>query len=112
MTFQCISVLIQSDSSSEQDTECFTFRISAADTVSGLTLDPAQASVCIIDQGGKYISLHCSYTHTFSCTAACTTYTLNRREHGLTSYPYERGFTSTWSAIQHFVIFLLFHFGV
>ena len=66
MTFQCISVLIQSDSSSEQDTECFTFRISAANTVSGLTVDPAQASVCIIDQGGKYVSLHCSYTYTYA----------------------------------------------
>jgi len=54
--FQCISVLIQSDSNSEQDMECFTFRISAADTVSGLTVDPAEASVCIIDQGGKCIN--------------------------------------------------------
>ena len=63
VTFQCISVLIQSDSSSEQDTECFTFRISVADTVSGLSVDPAQASVCIIDQGGKYVNINNNHIH-------------------------------------------------
>lgn len=43
-----------SDSTREQDVECFTFRISAAAPTSELTLDPAQASVCITDQYGTY----------------------------------------------------------
>ena len=55
--FQCISVSIQNDRYNDQHVECFTFRISAAHSVSGLTLDPAQASVCITDQDGMCLSL-------------------------------------------------------
>ena len=50
---QCIPISIVSSSTTERDVECFTFRISAADTVTGLTVDPARASVCIIDRNGE-----------------------------------------------------------
>ena len=51
---QCIPITIVFSSSREQDVEWFTFGISAAETFSGLTLTPAQASVYITDQNGVY----------------------------------------------------------
>ena len=60
---QCIPISIVSSSSTEQDVECFTFSTSAADTVTGLTVDPAQASVCIIDRNGEQCTtwMHITY---------------------------------------------------
>ena len=51
-TRQCISIPIREDSSTE-NLECFTFGISLSNTVNDLTIDPDEASICIVDKSGK-----------------------------------------------------------
>ena len=51
-TRQCVSIPIRRDSSTESQ-ECFTFRISLSNTVNNLTVDPDEASICIVDMNGK-----------------------------------------------------------
>lgn len=50
---QCVSIPIRSDSFSE-DMECFTFEINARTTVSGLTVNPNEAEICIVDTNCEY----------------------------------------------------------
>ena len=46
--FQCVSIPIRYDSITE-GTECFTFEISSSATVSGLTVDPSETEICIVN---------------------------------------------------------------
>lgn len=47
--FQCVSIRIRYDSITETTNECFKFRITSSNTVSGLTVDPNEANICIVD---------------------------------------------------------------
>ena len=51
-TIQCVPISITSDSVDETGEECFTFSISTATTIAGLTLSPSEAEVCISDAEG------------------------------------------------------------
>ena len=48
-TRQCISIPIRTDSFTES-LECFTFEISLSNTVNNLTVEPDEASICIVDK--------------------------------------------------------------
>lgn len=48
--FQCVSIPISDDNSRESSYECFTFHISAVSTINGLSVEPSEANVCIIDR--------------------------------------------------------------
>ena len=50
--FQCISIPIRSYTYRES-TECFIFEISSSSTVSGLTVNPSETDICIIDKDCK-----------------------------------------------------------
>ena len=45
---QCVSIPIRSDSYTESE-QCFTFEITARDSISGLTVSPTEAEICITD---------------------------------------------------------------
>ena len=51
-TRQCISIPIYTDSTTES-LQCFSFQISLSNTVNNLTVDPDEASICIVDKNGK-----------------------------------------------------------
>ncbi|CAI8052154.1 Sodium/calcium exchanger 2 [Geodia barretti] len=55
-TRQCISIMIRTDSVTESK-ECFTFSISLENTVTNLTVDPDETSVCIIDKNSIPITI-------------------------------------------------------
>lgn len=51
---QCVAVSIPSDSlGSPDEGSCFSLSLSASNTVSGLTLSPALATVCVVPAGGE-----------------------------------------------------------
>ena len=50
-TIQCVPIPIVSPSEEE---ECFTFSISPATSVGGLTLNPAQATLCVFPVEGEH----------------------------------------------------------
>ena len=54
---QCVSIQIRTDSFTETTNECFTFGITSASTVDGLTVEPSEAHICIIDRGCEDILL-------------------------------------------------------
>lgn len=56
--FQCVSIPIRYDSVTEL-TECFTFEISSAATVSGLTVDPSETQICIVDRNCELFPSTC-----------------------------------------------------
>ena len=49
---QCVSIPIYTDRFTES-LQCFSFRISLSNTVNNLTVDPDEASICIVDVNGK-----------------------------------------------------------
>ena len=49
---QCVPIAITSDSVVEPGEECFTFTISTATTVAGLTLSPSETEICVSDSEG------------------------------------------------------------
>ena len=51
-TRQCISIPIYTDRITES-LQCFSFRISLSNTVNNLTVDPDEASICIVDMNGR-----------------------------------------------------------
>ena len=51
-TRQCISIPIYTDSITES-LQCFSFLISTSNTANNLTVDPDEASICIVDKNGK-----------------------------------------------------------
>ena len=59
-TIQCVPIPITSVSPSEEE-ECFTFNMSSVTSVSGLTLDPAQATVCVFPIEGEHWLHLCMY---------------------------------------------------
>ena len=61
---QCVPIDIVSDSVAE-DQECFTFSISTASTIGGLTLSPSEAEICISDEKGSALSRETNITHCF-----------------------------------------------
>ena len=54
---QCVSIPIRTDSFVETTNQCFTFRISAADTIDGLNIEPNEAEICIVDRDCEYLQL-------------------------------------------------------
>ena len=58
---QCTPIAISSDSVAEGQ-ECFTFKISTATSIAGLTLSPAEAEICISDSEGKISLRHSGST--------------------------------------------------
>ena len=52
-THQCVSIPIYTDSTTES-LQCFSFQISLSNTVNNLTVDPDEASICIVDVNGKH----------------------------------------------------------
>lgn len=53
-TIQCVAVRVTSDSPGSPDEElCFSLSLSATTTVSGLTLSPAVATVCVVPTEGE-----------------------------------------------------------
>ena len=50
---QCIPISIVFTNNAEEDVECFVFGISATDAVIGLTVDPVEATVCIMKRDGE-----------------------------------------------------------
>ena len=50
---QCVPISITSDSVDEEQ-ECFTFSLSTATSVAGLTLSPSEAEICISDAEGAH----------------------------------------------------------
>ena len=50
---QCVPIDIVSDSVAESDQECFTFSLSTPQTISGLSLSPSEAEICISDEEGE-----------------------------------------------------------
>ena len=52
---QCVPISITSDSVEETGQECFSFSLSTATTISGLTLSPSGAEICISDAEGRCI---------------------------------------------------------
>ena len=52
--FQCVSIPIRTDTYTES-TECFTFGITSANTVDGLTVEPSEADICIIDRDCEFL---------------------------------------------------------
>ena len=52
---QCVSIPIRTDSYLETTNECFTFRISAAATIDGLSIEPSEAEICIVDRNCEYL---------------------------------------------------------
>ena len=55
---QCVPIAITSDSVIEPGEECFTFTISTATTVAGLTLSPSETEICVSDSEGNLTSLY------------------------------------------------------
>ena len=51
-TYQCLSIPIYTDSTTES-LQCFSFQITLSNTVNNLTVDPDEASICIVDVNGK-----------------------------------------------------------
>ena len=51
---QCVPISITSDGVEETGQECFTFSLSTATTISGLTLSPSDAEICISDAKGTF----------------------------------------------------------
>ena len=49
-TIQCVAVAVLSVSSDS----CFSLSLSATTTVSGLTLNPDQATICVVPADGRY----------------------------------------------------------
>ena len=54
---QCVSIPIRSDGFSERQ-QCFYFGITATQSVSGLTVSPGQAEICIMDINSKWKAYH------------------------------------------------------
>ena len=52
--FQCVSIPIFADSFTETTNECFTFQTSAAASVDGLTVEPSEAEICIVDRNCEF----------------------------------------------------------
>ena len=74
--FQCVSIPIRNDNIRESSYECFTFQISAVSTIDGLSVEPSEASICIIDRNcelqmytdfNRLYNVHtlsqCAFTH-------------------------------------------------
>lgn len=57
--FQCVSIPIRYDTVTE-GTECFTFEISSPATVSGLTVDPSETQICIVDRNCELFPPTCN----------------------------------------------------
>ena len=55
--FQCVSIPIRSDSTTETTNECFKFRISTAATIDGLSVQPNEAEICIVDRNCKFCNV-------------------------------------------------------
>ena len=53
--FHCVSIPIRADSSTETINECFTFQISAAATIDGLSIQNNEAEICIVDKNGEFL---------------------------------------------------------
>ena len=51
---QCVSIPIISDSFIETTNQCFTFRILSAVTIDGLSIEPSEAEVCIVDRDCEF----------------------------------------------------------
>lgn len=52
-SLQCVSIPIRSDTYTERD-ECFMFRISSAGTVAGLSVEPSETEICILDMDCEF----------------------------------------------------------
>ena len=50
---QCVPIEIVSDSVAEDDQDCFTISISSPNSVSGLSVSPSEAEICISDEEGN-----------------------------------------------------------
>jgi hypothetical protein len=55
--FHCVSIPIRADSSTETINECFTFQISAAATIDGLSIQNNEAEICIVDKNAIPITI-------------------------------------------------------
>ena len=55
--FHCVSIPISADYSTETINECFTFQISAAATIDGLSIQNNEAEICIVDRDCKFSNL-------------------------------------------------------
>ena len=51
--FHCVSIPIRADYSTETINECFIFQISAAANIDGLSIQPSEAEICIVDKDCK-----------------------------------------------------------
>ena len=54
--FQCVSIPIYADSLTES-LQCFTFQISAGATIDGLSVEPSNAEICIVDRNCEFFQL-------------------------------------------------------
>lgn len=54
---QCIPITIVSDGINEPDQDCFTYSITSVSSISGLTLSPHMATVCISDGESEILSI-------------------------------------------------------
>ena len=68
--FQCVSIQIRTDTYTEATNECFNFRISSAATVSGLTVEPSETKICIVDRDCEYLRQNC-HERTLYKTSRC-----------------------------------------
>ena len=74
--FHCVSIPITFDYSTETNKECFTFQISAAVSVDGLSVEPSEAEICIVDWNCKCykraVTVHRSNSITCLCYHLCS----------------------------------------
>ena len=49
---QCVSIAIIDDIDDEEDSECFSFTVSAVTALEGVSLGTPQATICITDNDG------------------------------------------------------------